>query len=244
MKTIILIFISFLFSQTGLEIATLMNNNPKPLDVKSDITLTLIKKKSKSLSFRSIMKGNGKKQIMWFTSPPADKGIAFLKIEKDEKSDDMRMWLPAFKKIRRISSKKKGDSFMGSDLSYEDLYTREINVYIFKLLREEKLNEELCYVLESIPNKDLKSDYSKHISWISKEKLIPLKEESFNKKGVLQKKKTFSYKQILNYWIAEKIVVLNVETEYSTIVTMENIEINSNVQDNIFHEKNLKRLPF
>ncbi len=244
MKTIILIFISFLFSQTGLEIATLMNNNPKPLDVKSDITLTLIKKKSKSLSFRSIMKDNGKKQIMWFTSPPADKGIAFLKIEKDEKSDDMRMWLPAFKKIRRISSKKKGDSFMGSDLSYEDLYTREINVYIFKLLREEKLNEELCYVLESIPNKDLKSDYSKHISWISKEKLIPLKEESFNKKGVLQKKKTFSYKQILNYWIAEKIVVLNVETKYSTIVTMENIEINSNVQDNIFHEKNLKRLPF
>jgi len=244
MKTIILIFISFLFSQTGLEIATLMNNNSKPLDVKSDITLNLKKKKLKSLSFRSIMKDNGKKQIMWFTSPPADKGIAFLKIEKNGKADDMRMWLPAFKKIRRISSKKKGDSFMGSDLSYEDLYTREINDYTFKLLREEKLNDELCYILESIPNKDLKSDYSKHISWISKEKLIPLKEESFNKKGVLQKKKTFRYKQILNYWIAEKIVVINVETEHSTIVTMENIEINSNVQDNIFHQKNLKRLPF
>ena len=244
MKTIILIFISFLFSQTGLEIATLMNNNSKPLDVKSDITLNLKKKKLKSLSFRSIMKDNGKKQIMWFTSPPADKGIAFLKIEKNGKADDMRMWLPAFKKIRRISSKKKGDSFMGSDLSYEDLYTREINDYTFKLLHEEKLNDELCYILESIPNKDLKSDYSKHISWISKEKLIPLKEESFNKKGVLQKKKTFSYKQILNYWIAEKIVVINVETEHSTIVTMENIEINSNVQDNIFHQKYLKRLPF
>ena len=46
MKIIILIFISFLFSVTGLEVATSMNNNPKPIDVKSDITLTLIKKKN------------------------------------------------------------------------------------------------------------------------------------------------------------------------------------------------------
>jgi outer membrane lipoprotein-sorting protein len=244
LKIIILIFISFLFSVTGLEVATSMNNNPKPIDVKSDITLTLIKKKTKSLSFRSIMKDNGKKQIMWFTSPPADKGIAFLKIEKDGKPDDMRMWLPAFKKIRRISSKKKSDSFMGSDLSYEDLYTRELNDYTFKLLREEEFNDELCFVLESIPNKELKSDYNKHISWISQENLIPHKEESFNNNGLLHKKKSFSYKQIKDFWIAEKIVVINVENNYSTIISMENIEINSNIQDKIFHEKNLKRLPF
>ena len=46
-----------------------------------------------------------------------DRGVAFLKIEHDNKDDEMQMWLPAFKKVRRISAKKKGDAFMGSDLS-------------------------------------------------------------------------------------------------------------------------------
>ena len=90
----------------------------------------------------------------------------------------------------------------------------------------------------------MKSDYNKHISWISQENLIPHKEESFNNNGLLHKKKSFSYKQIKDFWIAEKIVVINVENNYSTIISMENIEINSNIQDKIFHEKNLKRLPF
>ena len=61
--------ISYLFCQTGLDIARQMENKSKPIDIKSNITLTLIKKKSKSLSFRSIIKDNGGKQIMWFLKP-------------------------------------------------------------------------------------------------------------------------------------------------------------------------------
>jgi hypothetical protein len=244
MKILVIIFTSFLFSITGIEIATQMENSPKPLDIKSNITLEIKKKKSKVLSFRSIMKDNRGKQIMWFTAPPTDKGISFLKMERNNNTTDMRMWLPAFKKIRRISSKKKGDSFMGSDLSYEDLYTRKITDYTFKLLKEQILKDENCYILESIPIKNLKSDYSKHITWISKSKLIPLKEESFDKKGVLNKEKQFSYIKLNDYWIADKIVVNDTKKGYSTHVKIENIEINSNIKDNIFQEKNLKRLPF
>jgi len=244
MKFIITILTSFLFSITGIEIATQMGKVQKPNDIKSNITLEIVKKKIKILSFRSIMKDNGKKQVMWFTAPPADKGIAFLKIERDNESEDMRMWLPAFKKIRRISSKKKGDSFMGSDLSYEDLYTRKIKDYTFNYIKEQKLEDEMCYVLESTPNNKLRSDYIKHTTWVSKEKMIPFKEESFDKKGILKKEKYFYYIKLDEYWIAEKIIVNDVSKGYSTEVTIENIEINTNVKNNIFQEKNLKRLPF
>ena len=51
----------------------------------------------------------------------------FLKIEHENKDDEMKIYLPGFKKVRRISSKKKTDSFMGSDLSYEDMSNRNIN---------------------------------------------------------------------------------------------------------------------
>ena len=66
--------------------------------------------------------------------PKDDRGIAFLKIEHDDKDAEMRMWLPAFKRVRRISAKKRGDSFMGSDLSYEDLSSRELEKNDYKRL--------------------------------------------------------------------------------------------------------------
>ena len=133
---------------------------------------------------------------------------------------------------------------MGSDLSYEDLYTRNKEEFSFKIIAEEEINHEICYKLESIPNQNLKSEYSKHISWISKSNLIPVKEESYDKKGLLLKEKQFQYKKIDEFWIVEKISVNNVQKKQSTKVNIENIEINMNINDNLFQEKNLKRLPF
>ena len=133
---------------------------------------------------------------------------------------------------------------MGSDLSYEDLYTRKITDYTFKIINEEIYDNEMCYLLKSIPNKELKSDYKHHISWISKERLIPLEEKSFDKKEILKKEKTFNYKKINDFWILEKIFVKNVQKNQSTTVIMKDIEINSNVNNKLFQEKNLKRLPF
>ena len=69
----------------------------------------------------------------------------------------MKMWLPAFKKVRRISSKKKGDSFMGSDLSYEDLSNRDVKNNNFKKLFDEIIDDKGYYVLETKPKKELNS---------------------------------------------------------------------------------------
>jgi negative regulator of sigma E activity len=136
------------------------------------------------------MDGN-KKQIIWFLEPKDDKGVAFLKIEHDDKDDEMRMWLPAFKKIRRISSKKKGDSFMGSDLSYEDMSSRDLKDNDHNRLDDEIINGKDCFVLEVQPKKEAKSSYSKHISWIEKSSLMAIKENSYDKRGQLKRKKNF-----------------------------------------------------
>ncbi|MEE8334811.1 MAG: outer membrane lipoprotein-sorting protein, partial [Candidatus Neomarinimicrobiota bacterium] len=126
MKLIILLFLSLGFSQTGPEIANMLDEKKAPLDMASVLTMELINSKGKTriLSMKSISMDKNKKQIIWFLAPADDKGVAFLKIEHVGKDDEIRMWLPAFKKIRRISAKKKGDSFMGSDLSYEDMTSR------------------------------------------------------------------------------------------------------------------------
>ena len=189
MFIIAVILISFAFSITGEELSTLMDNRNSPNDISSNMNMEIINKKGRkrTLKVKSVSKDNSKKQILWFLSPADDKGIAYLKIEHENRDDEIRLWLPAFKKIRRISSKKKGDSFMGSDLTYEDMTSRPKKDYSFLIIKEETIGDQNCYLLESKPKKGIKSSYSKHLTWVTKDTYLPIKEESYDNDGKLLK---------------------------------------------------------
>lgn len=248
MKIIRLIILSILFqllfALTGIELALLVDDRDSPKDMKSNMSMLLTNKngKTRTSKIRSYSKDENKKQILWFLAPADDKGVAYLKIEHENKNDDMKLWLPNFKKIRRISSKKKSESFMGSDMSYEDMTSRNIDEYTYSILGSEKIDNVDCYILESVPS-GIKTEYSKHISWITKDMHLPVKEESFDKKGELLKSKSIIYQQIKEYSIMIELHVKNVQRNHQTILKFDNIEVDSGIKDNIFHEKNLKRMP-
>ena len=155
----------------------------------------------------------------------------------------MRMWLPAFKKIRRITAKKKGDSFMGSDLSYEDMSNRDLEENEYKRLEDDMVDSIACYVLEVVPKKEAKSSYFKHKSWINKETLSAVKEESYDKKGKLKKVKSFQSKRMGDYYILSSVFVKDVQKEHTTKVVFEDLKVDTGIEDKLFQEKNLKRLP-
>jgi len=229
---------------TGLELAHLMDKREAPKDMKSNMSMVLTNKngKTRNSKIRSYSKDENKKQILWFLAPAEDKGFAYLKIEHEDKNDDMKLWLPNFKKIRRISSRKKSESFMGSDMSYEDMSSRELNEYTYSITGSGTVEGKDCYILESIPN-GIKTEYSKHISWITKDSYLPLKEESFDKKGKLLKVKSIVYQQIKKYNIMKELHVKNVQRNHQTVLKFDNIEVDSGIENKIFHEKNLKRMP-
>ena len=243
--SIFVLIASLAFSQTGLEIAKQINEKEKPADMKADLKMVLTNKKGKTRSstIRSISKDDSKKQIIWFLAPADDKGVSFLKIEHDGEDDEMRLWLPAFNKIRRISSKQKADSFMGSDMSYEDMTSRELDEYTYTLKGSETVDEIEYYLLESKPNSELDSEYSKHIAWVSKSGYLVIKEESFDRNSKLLKYKTMKYTKEKGYDTPIEIYVENVQKNHSTKLTFDNLELDSNVKDDLFQEKNLKRLP-
>ncbi|MBT3179488.1 MAG: outer membrane lipoprotein-sorting protein [Candidatus Marinimicrobia bacterium] len=236
---------TFLFGQTGLEIAKMIDEKKSPVDMFNKTEMILKNKKGKTRTNAMISKSidGNKKQLIWFLEPKDDKGVAFLKIEHDTKDDEMRMWLPAFKKVRRISSKKKGDSFMGSDLSYEDLSSRNLDENEYLRLADKTIDGKECFVIQITPNKSLKSSYSKHMSWIEKSTLNAVKEESFDKRGKLKKKKEFSFMQMKEYYVMKRIFVEDVQKQHSTEVIFSEIKVDSGINNKIFQEKNLKRLP-
>ena len=245
MKIILILFPILVFSQSGRDIAEMIENRPAPDDLINKTVMILTNSEGKTRTHKMISKSkNGsEKQIIWFMEPKDDRGIAFLKIEHDNRDDEMRMWLPAFKKVRRISSKKKSDSFMGSDLSFEDLSNRRLNSNDYKRLEDAKWLGIDCYVLETAPKKESKSNYVRHVSWIDKNHMNILKEQSFNKKNKLEKEKYFSYETRGKYQLIKKVIVENLIKKHATEITFSDIVINSGISDKIFNEINLRRLP-
>ena len=111
-RSLILFLLPLLvFGQTAEELAKAMDERPYPVDMRAELTMTLTNKqgKTRESTIKSISAEDNTKQIIWFLSPADDKGVAFLKIEHESGEDEMRLWLPAFQKVRRISSKKKAD---------------------------------------------------------------------------------------------------------------------------------------
>ena len=249
MKYIItIILFAILPCMTGLDLAIEMEKRPKPLDISSKNSMEIIKKNGKKriLKLLNKSKDNSKKQMLWFLEPKDDYGFAFLKIETNGQPDYMTMWLPGFKKHRRIQSQNKSDSFLGSDLSYEDMTNRDTDEYDFTILDDNVLckkdAKEKCYILSSKP-KDQHSEYSEHKTWVSKDSFLAVKEESFDKKNQKLKYKEIEYKLIDNFYIMNFLSVKNVQKNTSTVLISEDIIINNGYNDDIFHPKSLKRVP-
>jgi hypothetical protein len=246
MRHIIIILIPVaIFSQSGLEIAKMINMRPSPKDMSNKTEMVLTNSKGKARTHKMISKSmdGNKKQIIWFMEPKDDRGIAFLKIEHDDKDDEMRMWLPAFKRVRRISAKKRGDSFMGSDLSYEDLSSRELAKNDYKRLDDDQWSGKECYVLETIPKKEAGSSYDRHVSWVDKATLAIVKEQSFNRRGSLEKEKEYSYEQRGEYQLIKRVYVKDVIDDHITEVVFSGMITDSGLDDDLFHEKSLRRVP-
>ncbi len=244
---IILVFILniFLYGKLGSEIAHIVYSKKVVDDLSCIMKMKLInsKNKIKNYKMKSLSIDGSRKQIIWFLEPRHDRGISFYKVEHQNKDNEMKMWLPAFKKIRRISSKKKGDSFMGSDLSYEDLSRRNFKNYTFKKLEDRYLNDKSYFIIEITPKEKSNSSYKNHISWVDKKKYNIIKENSYGINGNLLKEKEFFYKSLEGYTLIEKVKVYNPILNHRTVIEFTGIEINSNIDESFFHEKHMKRIP-
>jgi len=224
---------------TGYQLAKMIDDKAQPQSTKSEISMNLInlkKNREKIKEIISISKDDGDKMLLFFKKPKRDKGVGFLKIESGD-GDKISLFIPKLKKIRRISSSNQSDSFMGSDLSFEDMLSRDLDDFSYNLIDSE---DDSIYLLESI-SKDKDSEYSRHLSWVTKNGLLIIKEYSFDRENQLLKEKIFEHVQIKDYNLVSKISVTNIQEEHSTILEINNLEVDSNINDDIFNELNLKR---
>ena len=228
----------FCIEITGYQLAQMIDDKEQPQSSKSEISMTLInlkKDRKKTKEMFSITTDDGNKMLLFFKTPKRDKGVGFLKVETED-SDKLSLFIPKLKKIRRISSSNQSDSFMGSDLSFEDMLSRNLDDFEYNIIS----NTDDLYILESIC-KDDDSEYSRHISWISKDHLLIKKEESYDTDNNLLKEKLFKQVELNGYHLISEIDVTNVQDQHRTILSINTLEVDGDINDDTFKEINLKR---
>ncbi len=135
-------------------------------------------KKTRKLDLKSKKVDERMRTLVTLTAPKDVRGQAFLFAEQ-EAEDDVWMYLPAFKIVRRIEGGQKDGSFLGSHFTYADLESRDTKEAAYKKLDDEKVGKHAVYVIEATPKKGSESDYSKVLMYIRKSDFIPLKTRFF-----------------------------------------------------------------
>ena len=121
------------------------------------------------------MSDGTEKRIIKFLSPAEVKGTGILIFDYPEKSDDMWIFLPALRKTRRIVSREKGKSFMGSEFSNANMTAPGLDDFAYKFLGEEIFNGKPCHMIEAVPiSSELEDEYGylKSVSWFDKKSYL------------------------------------------------------------------------
>ncbi len=185
---------------------------------------------------------DGDKSLTIFDSPSDVKGTAFLSFSHITGNDDQWLYLPALKRVKRISSRNKSGSFMGSEFSFEDLTSFEVEKYRYEYVKDEVIDGENCWVVIQYPL-DKYSGYKKRIVWIDQSEYRIRKTDFYDRKDSLLKTLTFSDYQLFNekFWRPMNLEMVNHQSGKSTLLHYTNFSLNNGLNEKDFNKNALKR---
>ena len=186
--------------------------------------------------------GDGDKSLSIFNSPKDIKGTAFLSFTHALDPDEQWLYLPALKRVKRISSRNKSGPFLGSEFAYEDLSSFEVKKYKYNYLHDEVLDGNDCFVIESFPQYQ-HSGYTRIMNWVDKQRYIVLKMVYYDRKNSLLKTQTFhGYNQYLKkFWRPNGMHMVNHNNGKSTQLLWENYQFRQGLTKRDFDRNSLKR---
>ena len=219
----------------------------KYADSTSETTMTLTNKSGQQRVRKTFgttkldTNGLDNKRMTRFLEPTDVKGTVSLLVEHSDKDDDIWIYLPSVKKVRRLISSNKKDSFVGTDFSYGDVIGHKVKEWNHTIVKEEDVDGKPCYVIESTP-KDAtvktNTGYSKRIGWVQKDNFVTVKAISYDEAGELLKEAKYSHWKevdtVKHKWQAGILEAKNLQTGHSTVITIDQFKVNNGVKDDFF----------
>jgi outer membrane lipoprotein-sorting protein len=186
---------------------------------------------------------DGDRQRIVFRSPGDVRGTALLTHSHVLADDSQWLYLPAFKRIKRISAANQAGPFVGSEFAYEDLVEQDADNYVNRYLRDDTLEGVPCYVVERVPRFD-NSGYRRQVVYVDQAELRYRKIEFFDKDDRLLKTLRLErYQRYLDhFWRALSMTMINHQSDSTTVMLWEDIQYGAGLSANAFTPNALKRL--
>jgi len=237
---------------SGLAIMQAVDNREDGDDLKQTMTQTLIDRNGNRrvrhmVSFRKDY-GKDKKMILFFTEPANIRDTALLTFDYDDpaKDDDQWLYLPALQRVRRISAADRGDYFMGTDFTFEDMkQTPELSDYHWKLLGSATIDGHDCWKVEGRPVSDdvlRMLGYSRMVQYVGKDNDFSLRVDYWDRSGApLKRMRVRKLVQIQGIWTPLKIEMDNSRSGHKTVLEFSDQHYNSGLRSRLFTQRTLKR---
>lgn len=240
--------------EKGFDIAARSDRSDRGF-VSSEVTSTMILRNKQGQESKRVMfqrtlevpdESVGDKSILVFESPADVDGTALLSHAKILDPDDQWLYLPALKRVKRISSRNKSGPFVGSEFAFEDFTALELNKYTYKYLRAEPCPTEpelTCDVIERYPQYEF-SGYTKQVGWVDQTHFQGRQVDYYDRKGEKLKTLTFSdFKHYDDkYWRPHELKMVNHVTGKSTDFIFDEYKFGLELSDKDFVKGVLTRV--
>lgn len=221
-------------------------------DTKSAATMTIIDKagtkKVRKLEIFYQEGAEGKNAFMNFLEPADVAGTKFLTVAHKDADAEQRLYLPALKKTRKISSSGKDGEFVNSDFFFFDLSDKKFADYEFTFLEENATLADKAFAgmkfnkVQMVP-KDVTSPYAKEIAYINIDNNFVYKLECFDRKDNALLK-TFLFVKVENVkgvLVPVQTIVSNSKKGSKTLLALTDPQVNTGVKNDIFTVQNLEQ---
>lgn len=180
--------------------------------------------------------------FIYFYQPADVKGMTFLVAKYPRMDDDRWLFVPAINLVKRIAARDASQSFVGSDFTYEHVSGRDLEADDHRLLREEKVGDRDCYVIESVARSP--AEYKRKLTWVDQTSFLPIREEYFDAKEELFK--AFSADEVTDVGgipTVTKRTMVNTKTGHTTTVVFTKVAYGLGIDAEIFSERYLRDPP-
>ncbi len=214
-----------------------------------DLKMILLKKAGKettrSLALETLEvpdESLGDRSLIVFERPADIDGTALLSHAKIVDPDDQWLYLPALKRVKRISSVDKSGPFVGSEFAFEDFTSIELEKYEYRYLRSEPCDRLQCDVIERTSRYE-HSGYTKQIAWIDQDVYQVRKVEFYDRRGDLLKTLDLAEYRVYEneYWRPQRLEMVNHQTGKSTSLVYSEYRFGTGLRESDFVRGALKR---
>lgn len=220
----------------------------------STMQMTLIdkngNKRVRHISSSSKDFGQDTYRMMLFQSPADVQGTGFLTYDYDDhaRDDDQWLYLPALRKTKRLASTDKSGSFMGSDMNYSDMTSRNLEDYDFTLLKESMLGDHALWVIEAMPRSEDVIDetgYKKAMLLVRQDNYVVVRGVYWTSEGSRQKYYDMPGLELIDgIWTPTRITMTTKagkQVLHKTELVFDNIRYNQDLDKALFTVRQLER---